>query len=194
MWQWPPKYVSYHLCVWVTSGSTCQECLSNGGTQLRRGQLVCGVLFLSDSGTKIIHKKGGRSRRQHSVSVQIYISMPYTNLGTKRHRHRKHLFEGNIQYKGCGTKGTMVKASNLFFFFFSDQSSRYTVEHWGFCLGQMEVNTCTDSYTITHWLKEGWDILKDTHRTFKRTCYHFFFFFSFNKNRHGLSSLEIPSQ
>lgn len=67
-------------------------------------------------GLKSYAQKGGRSRRQHSVSVQIYISMPYTNLGTKRHRHRKHLFEGNIQYKGCGTKRTMVKASNLFVF------------------------------------------------------------------------------
>lgn len=50
-----------------------------------------------------------------------YISMPYTNLGTKRHRHREHLFQGNIQYKGCGTKRTMVEASNVtpcFFVFF----------------------------------------------------------------------------
>lgn len=80
-----------------------------------RGQSVGPVLLLSDSGIEIISKKEAEAEDKHSVSVQIYISMPYTNLGTKRHRHREHLFEGTIQYKGCGTKRTMVEA----FFFFS---------------------------------------------------------------------------
>lgn len=100
--------------------------------------------------------------------------MPYTNLGTKRHRHREHLFEGNIQYKGCGTKRTMVEASNMFFFLFNLLFIRLSTEV--FALDRWKCIHVLDPYTITHWLKEGRDILKDTHRTFKRTCYHLFFF------------------
>lgn len=145
--------------------------------------------FVAKSWNKNIKYKWGRSRRQHSVSFQIYISMPFTNQEKNKDYFHLHLgtISGYIQYKGhCTKRNAQILCCKLQTWL--SPPSCHIVQHWGFAFDRWKCIHELDPDTITHLFGHVKRILIGHSRG------HVITFFFFNKNRHGLSSLEIPSQ
>lgn len=137
-------------------------------TQMRQKQKTT-LCFISDIHIHAIYESGKKQR--------LFSSSPWTILGY-------------IQYKGhCTKRNAQVLCCKLqTWSFFPLLSYSSTLR---FCLWQMEVHTRVGS-RYNHSLDKGCfghikRILVGHSRGHEIT-------FFFNKNRHGLSSLEIPSR